>query len=175
MSVLYLFYGFILFVLASLFFIGIVLLIIGLLEKKKRNSETKTGLIFISIPLGFFLIAILYEFMFDKFAKKPSEKDLVGVYHITSAKGLIPKEFYRSYKLELKNDRTFYLTPTPYINVCEQGNYSLDYQFNINELSFQCKKGFTPAHIKRGFSGFNIEFIQGDPDRGESICFTKDK
>lgn len=175
MSVLFLLYSFLLFLLAALFLIGIIFLVIGLLDKKRRNSETRTGLIFISIPLGLFLITMLYEFIFDTFAEKPMKKDIVGIYHITNANGLIPPELYNTYRLELRDDGTFYLSPTPNIDVCEKGNYSLDYQFNLNELSFQCEKGFTPAHIDRGFTGFNIEFIMGDPDSGKSICFTKDK
>ena len=147
----------------------------GLLKKDKRNSTTKTGLIFMSIPIGIVAIVLLYDFSHDKFTTKPTDKELVGIYHITDASGLIPSNHYFSYRLEFRNDGTFHLSPTPNINVCETGKYSVDWQFNFNELSFLCDKGFTPAHIDRSFSGFRIEFIIGDPDSGESIFFSKDK
>jgi hypothetical protein len=166
---------FLILLLAIVFIVGIIILFVGLLKKDKRNSTTTKGLIFMSIPIGIVAIVILYEFSHDKFTKKPTDKDLVGVYHITDANSLISTNQYHSYTLEFKNDGTFYLTPTPNINVCETGKYFVDWQFKFNELSFQCDKGFTTAHIDRNFSGYRIEFIVGDPDSGESIFFSKEK
>lgn len=166
---------FLIFLLIIIFIIGTIVLLVGLLKKDKRNSSTKTGLIFMSLPIGIVAIVLLYDFSHDKLTKKPTDKDLIGIYHITEARGLINSNQYRSHKLEFKNDGTFYLSPTPNINVCETGKYSVDWQFSFNELSFLCNKGLTTAHIDRSFSGFKIEFIIGDPDSGESIFFTKDK
>lgn len=166
---------FLIFLLAVVFIVGTIILIGGLLKKDKKNSTTKTGLIFLSIPIGLVTIALLYDFSHDKFTKKPTAKELVGTYHITDASGLIASNQFRSYRLEFRNDETFILSRTPNINVCETGKYSVDWQFSFNELSFQCDKGLTTAHINRSISGYRIEFIIGDPDSGESIFFTKDK
>ena len=160
---------------AIILFLGVVFLVVGFLKKDVKNSLIKLGLKFISFPIGIVLIYLLYEFSREHFTVKPSERDLVGVYHITQADGLIPKEIYSSFKLEFKTDGTFYLTPVPNINICESGKFSVDWQFSLNELSFQCDKGFTPAHIDRGFTGYRIEFIVGDPDEGQGIYFSKDK
>jgi heme/copper-type cytochrome/quinol oxidase subunit 2 len=157
------------------FIIGVVILFVGHLKKDKKNSTIKTGLIITAIPLAVLAILFLYDFARDKSTKKPSDKDLIGIYHISEASGQIPKALYSSYRLEFKNDGTFYLSPTPKISVCENGKFTVDWQFDYNELSFQCDKAFTLAHIDRGFSGFKIEFIIGDPDSGESIFFSKDK
>lgn len=175
MNGLNLIFLFFIFLLSIVFLIGAIILLLGLLKKNKRNSTSKIGLVFISIPIGIFAIIFIYDFSHDIFTKKPVDKDLVGIYHITDAGRLIPTNQYRLYTIEFKKDGTFYLSPTPNINVCESGKYSVDWEFDFNELSFQCDKGFTTAHIDRGFSGFRIEFIIGDPDSGDSIFFTKDK
>lgn len=162
------------FLLGGLFILGLIILVIGLLKKNKRNTTTKAGIIILGIPLFIFLIAFIYDFAHENFTKKPDKKDLVGVYFISETSGLIPKSSYKSYRLEFKNDGTFYLTSTPHINICENGKYGIAWQDEMNELSIQCEKGFTTAHIDRSFSGFRIEFIIGDPDSGQSIYFTKE-
>ena len=171
MSIIFLF---LIFLLAIVFIVGTIILLVGLLKKDKRNSTTKTGLVFMSIPVGIVAIVFLYDFCHDTFTKKPTDKDLVGIYHITEGSGLIAPNRYKFYSLEFINDGTFHLLSTPNLNVCETGKYSVDWQFSFNELSFLCDKGITTAHIDRNFSGFRIEFIIGDPDSGESIFFTKD-
>ncbi len=164
------------FILAALFIIGAIVLMMGLSKKDKRNPTRKMGLILMGIPLGIAAIAFLYDSCHDTFTAKPTNKDLVGIYHITGASGLIAKSQYHLYKLEFRPDGTFYLSHTPNIDICETGKYVVDWQFELNEISFQCDNaGFTPAHIDRSFSGYRIEFIIGDPDSGESIFFTKDK
>lgn len=75
-------YIFLILLLAIVFIVGIIILFVGLLKKDKKNSTTKKGLIFMSIPIGIVAILLLYEFSHDKFTKKPTDKDLVGVYHI---------------------------------------------------------------------------------------------
>ena len=158
-----------------IFIVGLSLLIYGLLKKDNKNSFRKKGLIFISIPLSIYLLVLLYSFAHEMFTKKPNKKDLVGIYHISEASNLIPKKLYSSYTLEFKDDGTFYLSTTPGISICSDGKYSVDYQFELNEISFECNGNFTTAHIDRGFWDYRIEFIKGDPDEKESIYFLKNK
>lgn len=157
------------------FIIGLIILLIRLFKKDQKNFTIKTGLIIISIPLTILVTYFLYIFTHDIFTKKPNEKDLVGIYHISEAGGQISKNLYNSYTLEFKNDRTFYLSSTPNIDVCENGKYSVDWQFDNNEISFQCGAGITTAHIDRDFSEFRIEFSLVDRNKGKSIFFSKDK
>ena len=166
---------FLIFLLAIVFIVGTLILLVGLLKKDKKNSTTKTGLIFMSVPIGIVAIVLIYDFSYDKFTKKPTDKELVGIYHITDASGLIPSNHYLSYRLEFRNEGTFYLSPTPEINICKTGKYSVEWQLSFNELSFLCDNTITSAHVDRSFSGFRIEFIIGDPDSRKSIFFSKDK
>jgi hypothetical protein len=161
--------------LAVTLIVGLIILRIAQLKKDKEYPTKKTGQILISIPLTVFAIYILYYLAHNNFTEKPTDKDLVGTYHIVDASGLIPSNLYNSYSLEFKEDSTFVLTRIPNVNVCENGQYSVDWELDYNEISFQCGKGFTTAHIDRGFSRFKIEFIIGDPDSGQSIFFSKDK
>jgi len=104
--------------------------------------------------------------------KKPTKKELVGIYQIVTADNGIPKSKFENYTLQLKNDGTFEFTQIPGINLCKKGNYELDYQFEDNEISFQCGKDWTPKHLKRKYFGFEIEFYL-DIESGKSICFSK--
>lgn len=160
--------------LGSLLVLGLIILFIGLLKKNKKNTTSNVGLIILSIPLSIFLIYVSYNYAHENFTQKPDDKDLVGVYYISETSGLISKSSYKSYRLEFNNDKTFYLTPTPHISICEKGKYGVAWEDEMNELSIQCEKGFSTAHIARSFSGFRIEFIIGDPDSGQSIYFTKE-
>lgn len=164
-----------LFLLAGIFFIGIAVLVVGLVKKGKQNSLRKAGLIITGFPILIIAIIFSYDFIFEHFTFKPTEKDLVGVYHIVKAEGLIPKQFYHSYALEFKSDGNFYMNPTPMISICEKGKYSVDWQLSLSEVSFECAGRISTAHIDRSFSGYKIEFIFGDPDEGQSIYFAKDK
>jgi len=103
-----------------------------------------------------------------------NQKDLVGVYNISKTTNIdFDTSTYEHYQLELKSDSTFILTQTPYISICNNGRYEIDYEYENNELAFRCDSGITPASIVNELSGFHIEFILGDPDMNSSIIFKK--
>ncbi|MWB92820.1 hypothetical protein GON26_00425 [Flavobacterium sp. GA093] len=100
--------------------------------------------------------------------EKPSHKDLVGKYKIVHSDYNFPNP--ENYILELKENGTFSFTKNPAISLCSNGNYELDYKFEDNEISFQCGFGWSPAHIKRNFRGFEIEF---SIDENDKITYSK--
>jgi len=156
------------------FIVGLVLFIIGQLKKDKKNKIRKAGLIIGSIPIGIILLLLMLSLIGEIFTSKPDNEDLVGIYRIVKVTQLdIDKTKYSEYVLEFDEDNTFTLTQTPYIDVCESGKYKVDYKWDYNELSLECPTFFTSAHIVRDFGNFQIEFIIGDPDSGESIYFEK--
>ncbi len=168
-----------LFILLHILFFGILLLwglyiiIRNYLKKDQPESMTLKGYTAAGISAGIFLIVFLYHVSFEAFAFKPTAEEMVGKYQIARVTGLpIKKSEYQNYNLELKSDRRFFLDKTPYIEVCESGLYEVDYQFENNEISWQCGNGFSMTHISRGFFGYQIEFIV-DPDIRQSIFFRK--
>ncbi len=156
------------------FLVGLILLIIGLLKKDKGKKLKKLGLIVGSIPIGIIVFIFLAGQTAELLLSKPNSEELVGIYHISKTTQIdIPKTDYNKYLLQFKEDGTFNLSPTPFLETCESGKYKLDYKWDYNELSFECPKAFTSAHIDRGIGSFQIEFIIGDPDSGESIFFKR--
>lgn len=156
------------------FLVGLILLIIGKLKRDKNNNLIKSGLIFAGIPTSIAVLLLLMNLFSEIFSSKPNEKDLVGKYHIVEVTNLdFDKNTYDNYNLQFYKNGQFTLTPTPYIDVCENGKYDVDYSSSYNELSLQCENDFTSAHINRGFGNHQIEFVIGDPDSGESIFFEK--
>lgn len=150
----------------------IILGIVGISKKDSSKSRIKN---FIYLFIIIIPIMILFWNPITKpFKFKPNEKELIGKYLIVKADNEIPKEEFKNYVLELNSDKTFSITPTPGIDLCESGNYELDYDFEYNELSFQCGLDWSPKHIKRKINGFEIEFFL-PPDSGKSICFEKIK
>ncbi|MFI1770161.1 hypothetical protein [Thalassobellus citreus] len=146
-------YLILLIILIAIIAFGIYVLIRGLIKKDTELKYWSIGII--GIPT----IVILYNLFPNFLTKKPSDKELIGIYKIVSAENGIPKSEFDKHILTLKDDGTFEFTKTPGINLCVNGNYDLDYEFEDNELSFQCGKGWTSAHIKRKISGFEIEFF----------------
>jgi hypothetical protein len=162
-----------------IFLLGILLIILGLFRKKKSNRILKAGLIVAGIPLSIFIAGCFISWFFTTFAMKPNQIQLVGTYHISKANVLdLPKSTFGNYKLEFRSDSTFSLTPVPNLEICQEGRYSVDYEFYYNELSFECDNdshhAYYPAHIDRWLGCFRIELVRGDPDSGESIFFEKD-
>lgn len=143
-------------ILISLIGFGLYILYKGIL--KKDNGLKYTSLAFIGIPV----IVILYNLFSNVLTQKPTDKELVGIYKIVSAENGIPKSEFDEHTLNLKKDGTFEFVKTNGISLCENGNYELDYQFEDNELSFQCGQGWTSAHIKRKIFGFEIEFFNSE-------------
>lgn len=148
----------------------------GMQRRDDNGQLTPIGLAMVSIPPSIVVMIVLWKVCIEHLTTKPSDRDLVGTYHIV--KVTVP-EFdeatFQRYKLQFYENGTFSLTPTPHISVCESGTYEVDYDFDLNELTFGCHGGFTTAHIDRGFGSFRIEFIVGDPDSEESIYFEKDE
>jgi len=165
------------FLMGLTFIVGLILFIVGRLKKDKNNKLTKAGLIIAGIPTSIVVLFLFLSLVVEIFSSKPDEEDLVGTYHIVEVTNLdIDKNTYNKYKLQFTENGRFTLTPTPFIKVCESGKYQVDYEFDYNELTFQCPTtGFSTAHIAREFGNFKIEFTIGDPDSGESIYFEKIK
>ncbi|MFH6944947.1 hypothetical protein [Flavobacterium sp. FlaQc-50] len=145
----------------------------GLFFLLKKNTRRK-GLILIKTSSIIVIAFLLFGLFSGLFTSKPKTKDLVGKYHIVKVTRLnIDKNTYDKYKLQLYENGTFKLTTTPSIDICQNGKYEVDYEFEYNELSLECPNLFTSAHIDRGLGNYRIEFIIGDPDSGESIYFEK--
>ncbi|WP_109852207.1 hypothetical protein [Aquimarina sp. AU58] len=143
-----------------LFIILITINIFGLYISIKGIVKKDNKLKYWSIPfIGIPIIIVLYSLFPNVLTKKPTEKELIGIYKIVSAKNGIPKSEFDKHTLNLKEDGTFEFTETSGINLCKNGNYDLDYGTKGNELSFQCGLGWTSAHIKRKIIGFEIEFL----------------
>ena len=161
--------------LCLVFIIGGGLSLIGLISKNHR-SLIKAGLIICCIPIAMIVIPLFFGGIINSFKHKPASNELVGEYQIAEIRNLdFDKATYKKYKLILKKDSTFILTPTPYIEICDSGSYAVDYSFEFNEISYRCGMGYIPSHIDRQFGNFRIEFIVGDPDSGQSIFFEKVK
>ncbi|MFC4816651.1 hypothetical protein [Flavobacterium sp. GCM10023249] len=152
------------------FIIIVVLFIFGSINLvKSRIKKDKTSavicVLLMTMPGCFFF----FSEIISPFSHKPTISELVGTYKIVDGGGEIPKEDFDKYTLILKVDQTFEFTPNPSIALCEKGQYSLDYTYEYNELTFQCGDAWTPKRIKRKLFGYEIEFFQGD----RSICFAK--
>ncbi len=158
------------------FLVGLFIFTLGHFKKEKNKRHRKAGLIIAGIPTGIVVAFFLLSLFGEIFTIKPNNEDLVGKYHIVKVTQLdFDKSTYGNYKLQFYKNGTFTLTPTPYIEVCESGKYQVDYKWDYNELSLKCSEYYTSAHIDRGFGNFQIEFIIGDPDSGESIYFERIK
>lgn len=141
-----------------------------------NNNTRQKGLVLIGIPSSIVFVCLLFSLFSELFASKPQTKDLIGTYQIVKVTRLdFDKNTYDKYKLQFFENGTFTLTATPFIDVCQNGKYKVDYEFDYNELSLDCTNLFTSAHIDRGFGNYRIEFVIGDPDSGESIYFEKIK
>ena len=156
------------------FIIGLILFIIGQLKKDKKNKIRKTGLIIGSIPIGCIILLLVFNLINEIFTSKPNKETLVGIYQIVKVTQLdIDKDTYDQYVLKLNKGNTFTLTPTPYIDICISGEYKVNYKMYYNELSLWCPSVISSVHIDRNFGDFQIEFVIGDPDSGQSIFFEK--
>ena len=142
----------------------------------RKNPIIKIVTILVSVPVGAVICACIYQEFSSLTYDKPTQLELVGKYHVSKVTvGNFDGSTFNKFKLEFKRDSTFELTPTPNIDVCNKGKYSVDYQFDYNEISFTCNNTITSAHIDRHYGYYRIEFIIGDPDSGESIYFERDK
>lgn len=161
------------FVLILTFVIGIVVLIFGKLRKNNNNKLFNIGLKITLTPIILIATIIGYGFIREVFTSKPDKKDLVGKYVMSDASFISNEK--EKYTLQFFNSGKYKITETPNIDLCENGEYDVDYQFDGNELSFKCDGGYRIASIDRGFGGYRIQFVIGDPDSGESIYFEKVK
>ena len=124
--------------------------------------------IFITFPIFLFSCGNFYE--------KPNNNDIIGAYKISKiTSSQIDKNNINKYFLTLHENGEFEMTKIPILNICEKGKYELDYNYEFNELTFQCGNQFSTAHIDTNVNNYEIEFIIGDPDSGESIYFEKIK
>jgi len=157
-----------------IFIIGLILFLIGRLKKVKKNGFTRTGIIMAGIPTGIYSLILLMNLFGEVFSTKPDKEDLVGKYKIVEVSGSYINDLdFDLYILEFYQDGTFTLNETPYINICTNGEYDVNYSFDGNELSMKCPNMTYHKHIERGLDFYRIEFIFGDPDSGDSIFFQK--
>jgi len=142
----------------------------------QKNGIIKILGVLIGFPIGALICGCLYFGVSSLIDEKPTQQELAGKYHISKITvANFDKSVMNKFKLEFRPDGTFELTSTPNIDVCNKGKYNVDYQFDYNEISFNCNSATTTAHIDRHWGYYRIEFIIGDPDSGESIFFEKDK
>lgn len=141
----------------------------------KNKKITKAGIIIFFIAIAVVPIGASIESLYDSIKFKPTQKDLVGEYRISEVENLdFDKKTFNNYRLILKEDNTFKLTHTPYVDICDSGKYLIDSSFSgQNEISYQCGPGYIGGSLDRGLNSFRIEFIIGDPDSRQSIYFKK--
>jgi hypothetical protein len=159
------------------FLVGLILLLIGRLKKDRKNDFTEVGIVLAGIPAGIVALLFLLSLLGELFSSKPDEDDLVGKFHLVEVSGLsFDESTFNNYTLEFYKNGKFSMSNTPYIELCKSGDYNVNYSSNYNELSLHCpKKGYYSAHIVREFGSYKIEFVIGDPDRGNSLFFQKTK
>jgi energy-coupling factor transporter transmembrane protein EcfT len=158
-------------VLGLLFIIGIIIFIIGKFKKNDENKISKIGLKIVLIPITIIATILVYGLIREVFTSKPNKKDLVGKYEMSNSSFIDNRK--ENYNLEFFENGNFKISKTPYIDLCENGIYDVDYEFEDNEVSLKCGNGYSTARIDREFGNYKIEFIIGDPDSGESIYFEK--
>lgn len=157
-----------------IFLVGLVMFTVGQLKKDKNNRIRKTGLIIAGIPTTIVVLMLLLSLIGEIFTSKPDNSDLVGKFQIVKVTQLdFDKSTFKNYHLQFHENGKFTLTPTPFIDVCKSGKFKINYDSYYNELSLECSAFYTTAHIDRGFGGYKIEFVIGDPDSGRSIFFEK--
>jgi hypothetical protein len=163
---------------ASLILLGglVGLLMIGL-SYLRNQKPSRTGISLVALPVCLAMIALIYSGLSQLILSKPGVEDLVGKYHLI--KVTVPdfdKSQMKDVSLEFKADGSFSLTTLLGLeDICSFGKYKLDYEFDNNEIQFDCGTFTTFAHIDRGLGSYRIEFIVGDPDLGESYYFEKNK
>ena len=156
--------------------IGLILFLIGIFQKKKKNGLTISGAIIGGIPVLFFIIWFIANVLFDLLASKPSPADLVGIYKISEVtKPNITKLVTDGYRLILKSDSSFILTALEDVDAPDSGRYIVDFERSLNELTLSGNGYAKGVCINRHIGSFNIEFLIGDPDSGESYYFEKVK
>jgi len=163
-----------LFVSGIVFLTGVVLFLVGKSRENQPNWMTRLGMVLAGTPLGAFLLVLAFSAITELFTAKPTAQELAGVYHIAKITGIeLNPEIQNTSTLQFFEDGTFTLSPTPYLDVCTTGTYTVDYGSTYNELSFRCEGIIYSAHIVREFQGVQIEFIIGDPDSGNGIFFER--
>jgi hypothetical protein len=154
------------------FVFGIAILIHNLIQKDRKGVVL--GIVISCIPLIFIGVLFVKDFIFNVIAVKPESKDLVGVYKIINASEYIEKDNFSKNTLEFYPNGTFYLTRFDGCSICEKGKYEVDYEFENNELSFECNGNFQTAKIKRNLNDFQIVINLGsDFEEGGALVFEK--
>jgi hypothetical protein len=139
-------------------------------DEKKRIFGKKL----LILPYGILATYIVLFFLYQKISFKPNQNDLIGKYEISEAHNIkIEKSEFGKYNLELKRNGEFYFTNKPEIDICESGTYKLYKSNNEIGIGFDCGSIYNTSQIVTSLWSFEIEFIIGDPDSGESICYKK--
>ncbi len=176
----------IIFVLA--FMVGVVMLIIGRINKNKKFL--RRGFVLSGIPVIMILSIFLSNSLLTRYAVEANIVNLAGKFHISKIEGFEPdKSIDKNYTLELKKDSVFFLSSNSLIErICETGKYSFDYIHsdcgndieNKNDLylTLHCTDNFgrmsnyndyNNIYIKRGL--FSLELVFGS---SKKIVFEKD-
>lgn len=164
----------IIFIFITSIIVGVVLLLASIKETRHSTVIRKVGLILAGLPTSIVAVVLIVLSLYDFISFKPTSTDLVGTYYVTKATNLgINSSDYDRYSLNINPDGTFKMSKVPHIDLCESGEYKVDYENSHNELSIYCPNLITSAHIDQGLFGFRLQFIIGDPDSGESIFFEK--
>lgn len=154
------------------FFIGINYYSNG--EAYGDGKKRKIGKRVMLLPFAILTSYFLFFYLFQKISFKPKQDDLVGKYEISEVSTInIEKTEFSKFYLELKKNGEFYFNNKPGIDICEIGKYKFDNSADKSEISFDCGYTISYAKIVSGLNSFEIEFIIGDPDSGESVRFKK--
>lgn len=166
------FFLFVFSVFIGTFFIGLNYYSNG--ETYGEGEKRKIGKRLMILPFVILISYFFFFYLFQKISFKPKQDDLVGKYEISEVSTIkIEKTEFSKYYLELKNNGDFYFNNKPEIDICEIGKYKLYNSTDESQISFDCGYNNSSAKIISGLNSFEIEFIIGDPDSGESIRYKK--
>lgn len=156
------------------FFIGLNCYSNGKVYGDERKR--KFGKRLLLMPYGILATYSILFFIYDKISFQPNKNDVVGKYEISKVSNIeIENNDFEKYSLELKENREFYFKHKPEIEICENGTYKLTKSQSETNIVFQCGYSDNTAIIVNSLSSFEIEFIIGDPDNGQSISYKKVK
>lgn len=164
-------------ILILLVFVGIFFFGFNYYSNGKVYGEEKKKIIgkrLMILPFGILATYIILFFLFQKISFNPNQNDIIGKYEISEVSNIeIKKTEFGKYNLVLKQNGEFYFENKPEIDICENGTYKYYKSGNESEVGFDCGNINSSAKIVSNLSSFKIEFIIGDPDSGESICYKK--
>mgnify|MGYP000950632933 CR=1 FL=1 len=153
----------ILITLGLLFIIGPMLIIVGKLNRNRK--QFRLGFKLFLIPFSIISCLLLHHLIW-KLTIKPNKEDLIGLYQ--STKSSVSDS--RNFTLRLYENGGFEKSFTPNHGLCEKGKYSV----YDNEIWFRCESHASVAKITKGIIDFKLKFIIGSNlNHEEDIIYEK--